>query len=50
VPGNVLLSGDADADVELAGRLAAGIVPGQLLGNGQRAKGYRHDRAFKDVM
>jgi hypothetical protein len=29
---------DGAADVELAGRLAAGIVPRRLLGNGQEAR------------
>jgi hypothetical protein len=43
VPDNALPSGDALADTELAGRLVAGIILGCLLGNGKKAKGYRHE-------
>jgi hypothetical protein len=50
VPGNALPKGDADVDAERAGMLAAGIVLGCLPGNGERAKGYHHDRASEDVV
>jgi hypothetical protein len=50
VPDNAFQSGDADIDAELAGRLAAGIVPGRLLGNGKRSRGYHHDRASEDAV
>jgi hypothetical protein len=36
VPGNALSSSDAGADAELAGRLAVGIIPGRIPGNGKR--------------
>jgi hypothetical protein len=35
VPDNTLPSSDVVSDTELAGRLAAGIVLGHLLGNGK---------------